>query len=149
MLFQNLFCFAIIYVWAFCWFTLKVPRKNVSENVVCWNCLLQIITLHYWRIKYRSKQRGPRTDCSYRSSLIWVYTVYHRGFLNIQQTRKADFFCCDWRIKDYFILYFGAGEKRGSFCLICLLFSLLFLWNCCSMKYIEDLTWVLMFYWIY
>ena len=28
--------------------TLKAPRKNASEKVVCWSCLLQIFTLHYW-----------------------------------------------------------------------------------------------------
>ena len=38
--------------------------------------------------KYRSQQRGPRSDCSYRSSLICVHTVCHRGFLKFQQTRK-------------------------------------------------------------
>ena len=61
--------------------TLKTPRKNASENVVCWSHLLQIIALHYWWIKYRSKQHWPRTDCSYRSSLIWVHTVCHRSRL--------------------------------------------------------------------
>ena len=34
----------------------KHQEKNASENVVCWSCLLQIIALHYWRIKHRSKQ---------------------------------------------------------------------------------------------
>ena len=73
--------------------TLKAPRKKSSENVVVWSRLLQIIANHYWRNKYRSKQRGPR------SSLIWVHTVCHRGFLNISADEKADDFCCDWRIK--------------------------------------------------
>ena len=40
-------------------------------------------------IKYRSKQRGPQTDCSYRSSLIWVHTVCLRGFLNISADKKS------------------------------------------------------------
>ena len=44
--------------------TLKAPR-NISDNFVCWSCLLQIIALHYRWIKYISDQRGPRTDCSY------------------------------------------------------------------------------------
>ena len=53
---------------------LKAPRKKCI-----WN-----------GIKYRSKQRGPRTDCSYyRSSLIWVHTVCHRGFLNISADKKS------------------------------------------------------------
>ena len=41
------------------------------------------------QIKYRSKQCGPRTDCSYRSSLICVHTVCHRGFLNISADEKS------------------------------------------------------------
>ena len=59
------------------------------HNVCRWSRLLQIIDLHYWRIKYRSKQRGPGTDCSYRSSLIWVHTVCHRGFLNISADEEG------------------------------------------------------------
>ena len=39
--------------------------------------------------KYRSKQGGPRSDCSYRSSLIWVHTDCHRGFLNISADEKS------------------------------------------------------------
>ena len=38
---------------------------------------------------YRSKQRGPRTDCSYRSSLIWVHTVCHRRFFNISADENS------------------------------------------------------------
>ena len=34
-----------------------------------------------------------------QSSLIWVHTVCHRGFLHISADEKADDFCCDWRIK--------------------------------------------------
>ena len=67
----------------------SAKKKKTSENVVCWSCLLQIIAWHYRRIKYRNKQRGPRTDCSYRNSLIWVHTVCHRGFLNISADEKS------------------------------------------------------------
>ena len=38
--------------------------------------------------KYRSKQGGPGSDCSYRSSLIWVQTVCHKDFLNISADEK-------------------------------------------------------------
>ena len=41
------------------------------------------------QVKYRSKQCGPRTDCSSRSSLFWVHTVCHRGFLNISADEKS------------------------------------------------------------
>ena len=67
----------------------KLQVKSASENVVWWSRLLQIIAKHYWRISYRSKQRGPRTDCSNRSSLIWVHTVCHRCFLNISADEKS------------------------------------------------------------
>ena len=76
-------------IWSDRTLMLKRQEKNASENVVCWSLLLRKIAWHYWRIKYRSKQRGPRTDCSYRSSLIWVHTVCHRGFLNISADEKS------------------------------------------------------------
>ena len=76
---------------------LKRQDKKVSENVVCWSRLLQIIALHYRQIKYRSKQHGPRTDCSYRSSRSTLFAI--EASLTFQQTRKVDNFCCDWRIK--------------------------------------------------
>ena len=68
-------------------------KKKSSENVVCWSRLLQIIAQHDWRIKYRSKQCGPRLDCSYRISLICVHTVCHREFLNISadETKQTTF----------------------------------------------------------
>ena len=75
--------------WSWRRLTLKAPRKKASENFVCWSRLLQIIAEHYWRIKYRSKQCGPRTDCSYRSSLILVHIVCHRGFFNISADEKS------------------------------------------------------------
>ena len=72
----------------------KMHQKMSSAEVVCCKLLPSIR-----RIKYRSKQRRPRTDCSYRSSLIWVHTVCHRGFLIISADKKTDNFCCDWRFK--------------------------------------------------
>ena len=69
--------------------SLKRQEKNASENVVCRSRLQQITAYHCWRIEYRSKQCGPRTDCSYRSSPIWIHTVYHRGFLNISADEKS------------------------------------------------------------
>ena len=74
--------------------TLKAPLK-MSAEVICCKLLPNITS----KFKYTCKKCGPRTDCSYRSSLIWVHTVCHRGLLTFQQTRKADKFCCDRRIK--------------------------------------------------
>ena len=48
--------------------------------------------------KYRGKQWGPRSDCSYRSSMIWVHTVSWRGFQNISTDNKADNFWCNWQL---------------------------------------------------
>ena len=46
--------------------TLKVP---ITTNVVCFCRLLKCFR------SLTSKQRRPRSDCSYRSSLIWVHSV--------------------------------------------------------------------------
>ena len=82
----------------------RIITSNIYTRLAACNC----ISITFWSgdlpsplmaIFYRSKQCGPRTECSYRSSLIWVHTVFHRGFLNISADEKADDFCCDWRIK--------------------------------------------------
>ena len=46
--------------------TLNAP---IATEVVCFSRLLKCLRSLY------GKQCGPRSDCSYRSSLIWVYTV--------------------------------------------------------------------------
>ena len=46
--------------------TLKTP---IATKVVCFFRLPQCLRSLY------SKQCGPRSDCSYRSSLFWVHTV--------------------------------------------------------------------------
>ena len=38
----------------------------------------------------------PEQTDPIRSSLIWVHTVFHRGFLNISADEKADDFCCEF-----------------------------------------------------
>ena len=55
--------------------TLKAPRKTASENVVCLCRLLNILANFSNLFLHTGKQCGPRSDCSYRSSLIWVHTV--------------------------------------------------------------------------
>ena len=42
---------------------------------VCLSCL------HTFLGRLYCKQYGPRSDCSLKSSLIWVHTVCHRGYL--------------------------------------------------------------------
>ena len=59
---------------------LKTPRKPASENVVCLCRLLNILANFSNLFLHTGKQCGPRSDCSYRSSLIWVHTVCKNDF---------------------------------------------------------------------
>ena len=52
-------------------------KMSYAEVVCC--KYLPNITDEYL---YMSNQRKPRSDCSYRSSLIWVHTVCQKDFLN-------------------------------------------------------------------
>ena len=65
--------------------TLKAPRKNVSKmssaEVVCPKLPSITDELSIEANSVDPEQTAP--ICSNRSSLIWVHTVCHRGFLNI------------------------------------------------------------------
>ena len=69
--------------------TLKTPAKIhlkiTSAFVVSCNFLLKLFN----EVKYTDKQCGPRSDCSYRSSLILVFTVCWKGFYNISADDKS------------------------------------------------------------
>ena len=58
------------------------------QQVVCFSRLLKCLRSLY------SKQCGPRSDCSYRSSLFWVHTVcFYTYFVsNARQLFAADDF---------------------------------------------------------
>ena len=43
-------------------------------------------------VECEDKRRGPRSGCSKRSSLIWVYTVCQWGFETSQRNRKQTTF---------------------------------------------------------
>ena len=68
--------------------TLKTPRKPVSENDVCLCPLLNILANFSNLFLHTGKQCGPRSDCSFRSSLIWVHTVYNNDFESYWQKTK-------------------------------------------------------------
>ena len=57
--------------------TLKMPGKPASENVVC---LLNILANFSNLFLHTGKQCGPWSDCSEKSSLIWVHTVCKNVF---------------------------------------------------------------------
>ena len=46
--------------------TLNAP---IATKVVCFSCLLKCLRSLY------GKQCGPRSDCSYRSSMFWIHAV--------------------------------------------------------------------------
>ena len=46
-----------------------------------------------------------RSDCFYRSNLIWVFIFCQKGDLTIQETIKTNNFCCDWRFKGEYSPY--------------------------------------------
>ena len=60
--------------------TLKVPRKHASENAVCLCRLMNTLANFSNLFLHTGRQCGPRSDCSYRSSLIWVHTVCKNDF---------------------------------------------------------------------
>ena len=68
--------------------TLNAP---ITTKVVCFSRLLKCLRSLY------GKQCGPRSDCSYRSSLFWVHAVcfYTRFISNARQLFAADdiFWC--------------------------------------------------------
>ena len=63
--------------------------SDQSESLQTFNSMLKKLSNITDEFKYRSKQGGPRSDFSYRSSLIWVHTVCHRGFLNVSADEKS------------------------------------------------------------
>ena len=64
--------------------TLNTP---ITKKVVCFSCLLKCLRSLY------GKQCGPRSDCSYRSSLFWVHTVcFYTSILGTDMAQKV-FFC--------------------------------------------------------
>ena len=75
----------------------------IATKVVCFSRLLECLRSLY------DKQCGPRSDCSYRSSLFWVHAVcFYTLFLsNVRQLIAADDFC-----KRHFQMHFFPGALR-------------------------------------
>ena len=49
--------------------TILTLNAAITAKVVCFSCMLKLLRSLY------GKQCGPRSDCSYRSSLFWVHAV--------------------------------------------------------------------------
>ena len=71
----------------------KAPTKHASEIIVCFSHLLHIyLLILLTNVKCIGKQCGPRSDCSNRSSLIWIHTVCQSCFQNISVDAKRTTF---------------------------------------------------------
>ena len=83
--------------------TLNAP---IATKVVCFSHLLKCLRSLY------GKQCGPRSDCSYRSSLVWVHTVcfYTQFVSNARQLFAADDFS-----RRHFQMHFFLGALRLRF----------------------------------
>ena len=56
-------------------FDIKTPAKEASENVVGLSHLLHILATLLTNKSVEANSVDPDQNCSYRSSLIWIYTV--------------------------------------------------------------------------
>ena len=80
--------------------TLNLP---IATKVVCFSRLLKCLRSLY------GEQCGPRSDCSYRSSLFWVHSVcfYIQFVRNVRQIFAADHFS-----RRHFQIHFFLGALR-------------------------------------
>ena len=94
---------------------LKAP---IAIKDVCFSCLLKCLRSLY------DKQCGPRSDCSYRSSLIWVHPFCSilKFVSNVRQLFAADDFSRR-HFSDAFFL--GALRVRMSVAVLIVALSLL------------------------
>ena len=83
--------------------TLKAP---IATKVICFSRLLKFLRSLY------GKQCGLRSDCSYRSSLIWVQAVcfYTKFVSNARQLFAANNFS-----RQHFQMHFFLGALRVKF----------------------------------
>ena len=91
-----------------CFFFCLTLNGPIATQVVCFSRLLKCLRSLY------GKQRGPRSDCSYRSSLFWVHAVclYTLFISNVMQLVAADGFS-----RRHFQMHFFLGALRVKQCL--------------------------------
>ena len=87
--------------------TLNAP---IATKIVCFSRLLKCLRSLY------GKQCGPRSDCSYRSSLFWVHAVcfYTLFISNARQLFAADDFS-----RQHFQMHFFLGALRVKIYMHC------------------------------
>ena len=87
-------------MWQKCLKTLLTHTAQIATKVACFSRLLKCLRSLY------GKQCGPRSDCSYRSSLFWVHDVcfYTLFVSNVWQLFAADDFS-----RQHFQMHFFLG----------------------------------------
>ena len=92
-------------------------KAQIATKVVCFSRLLKCLRSLY------DKQCGPRSDCSCRSSLIWVHLFASilRFVNNVRQLFTADDF-----LQTSFSDAFFLGALRDNICTLCLSFQVYF-----------------------
>ena len=75
----------------------------IAAKVVCFSRLLKCLKSLY------GKQCGPRTDCSYRSSLFWVHTVC---FYTLFPSNARQLFAADGFSRQHFQMHVFLGALR-------------------------------------
>ena len=82
-----------------------ILNAPIATKVLCFSRLLQCLSSLY------GKQCGPRSECSYRSSLSWVYAVcfYDKFVSNVRQ-----FFCSRRLQQTTFSDAFFLGASRAN-----------------------------------
>ena len=85
--------------------TLSVLTLNapIATKVVCFSHLLKCLRSLY------GKQCGPRSDCSYRSSLFWVHAVF---FYTWFVSNARHLFAADDFSRRHFQMHFFLGALR-------------------------------------
>ena len=76
----------------------------IATKVVCFSRLLKCVRSLY------GKQCGPRSDCSYRSSLFWVHTVC---FYTLFVSNSRQFFAADEFGRRHFQMHFFSWGFKG------------------------------------
>ena len=98
----------------------------ITTKVVCFSRLLKCLRILH------GKQCGPRSDCSYRSSLFWVHAIcFYTSFVsNVRQLFAAD----DFSRRHFQMLFFlGALRVNTKFLLYVLIKVLPILYNDCQL----------------
>ena len=86
--------------------TLNAP---IATKVVCFSRLLKCLRSLY------GKQCGPRSDCSYRSSLFWVQAVC---FYTLFASNARQLFAADDFNRRHFQMHFFLGALRVKLAIV-------------------------------